>query len=234
MTQPLIHATETVRSLDPAESQRLLERAATARASMRWQCANAADSPVYTAIVLGSEGAWLIVTVMQDELWALDVSTPLQASIDLSGSTYTFETCFAGRCPDSDPNTIRLRKPQSLSMIERRRSPRRRFRKQDAITLRPLGPAGAKGYRATLLNLSPDGVACLATDEFAAQLAIGQVMATGFSVGPKRTRFELAGRIVNVTRAGSSGHTVVGMEFVKDDTLRSLQQCLQDALEAPV
>lgn len=124
-----------------------------------------------------------------------------------------------------------MTEPTATTVIERRKSRRRRFREPAEVTLHATGEGEPWHGRATLLNLSMDGIACRVREENTAHTAVGQILRVMFCLNRGLQEFALTGRVINVTQAGSPRHAVVGMEFVADDRSASAKEALRAALQ---
>jgi hypothetical protein len=157
-------------------------------------------------------------------------SSSLQAEMSLGSGLYRFET----RCAfpaQAEQHSLWLTPPTSVSVVERRKSRRRRFREQTQVTLRATSQSDSWRGQATLLNLSMQGVACKVSARDTAHTAIGQVLHLAFALQAGSQLLELTGRVTNVTETGSPNHAVVGMEFVEDDRLAAAQEALKASLD---
>ncbi len=82
-----------------------------------------------------------------------------------------------------------------------------------------------------MLNASPHGIACRA-EEAALQehVAEGRTLRVVFRLAGVSDGFDIAGRVVNVTRASSSGQVVIGLEFVAEPKTATDRDRLCEAL----
>lgn len=71
----------------------------------------------------------------------------------------------------------------------------------------------APSVSATLLNASPDGLACLVASQMRASLASGSRIVAEFSIGEVAKVFTLPARIVYVEPASRDDCVRVGIEF---------------------
>lgn len=119
----------------------------------------------------------------------------------------------------------------TTTVIERRKSRRRRFQEPAQVTLRAMSGSQKRHSRGALLNLSMDGIACRVREEDTDQMAVGQTLRVMFYLSRIPQEFDLIGRVISVTGAGSPGHAVIGMEFIDDEHLASVKEALRAALE---
>ena len=115
-------------------------------------------------------------------------------------------------------------------LVERRRSRRRRLQNPSEVSLHGTGPEVDWTGEGVLLNASPDGLACRVSAQTAHVLTVGQMLHVVFRIGPASTVFDLKARITNITAAGTTHRVVLGLEFVADRRLKSVQTKLQESL----
>ena len=116
------------------------------------------------------------------------------------------------------------------TLAERRRSNRRRLHDAGEVSLRSTGSDVDWTGAGVLLNAGVNGIACRVSIRAAQALAIGQTLNVVFRVGPTSAVFDLKVRIANITPAGTTHHVVLGMEFVADRRLKSVQTKLLESL----
>ena len=116
------------------------------------------------------------------------------------------------------------------ALAERRRSRRRRLQDASEVSLRGTGSDVDWTGTGVLLNAGVNGIACRVSAKNARPCLIGQTLHVVFRVGPTSTVFDLKARIANITPAGTTHSVVLGMEFVADRRLKSVQSKLLEAL----
>ncbi len=82
-----------------------------------------------------------------------------------------------------------------------------------------------------MLNLSPDGIACRVPQQDAGPLEIGQTVHVAFRLGGSTSVFDLTAGINNITRGGTPGQLVVGLEFMVGQRLEAGRAALREVLE---
>ena len=107
-----------------------------------------------------------------------------------------------------------------VTLAERRSSRRRRLQGANDVSLHGTGSEVEWTGTGTLLEASPDGIACRVSAQTAHVLAIG----------PTSTVFDLKACVINITPAGATHSVVLGMEFVADRRLKSVQTKLLESL----
>ena len=116
------------------------------------------------------------------------------------------------------------------TLAERRRSRRRRLQDASEVSLRGTGSDVDWTGAGVLLNAGVNGIACRVSAQNARPFLIGQTLYVVFRIGPTSTVFELKARIANITPAGTRHRVVLGMEFVADRRLTSVQNKLLESL----
>jgi len=161
------------------------------------------------------------------------VGTILDVTVEIDQVRYTFEAeCVQGSV-GVESTTLRVRKPERMTLADRRRSPRRRFRGKTQVSLTGAEADVDRHAQAVMLNLSTEGIACLLAEHEAAHLRIGHALSLAFCVGASATPFTLNAHVSNITEGGTPGQVVVGLAFIADGQLagqrNKLQQALSDA-----
>ena len=131
--------------------------------------------------------------------------------------------------PDSVPAWSDERANQA-TLAERRRSRRRRLQGASEVSLCGTSADAEWTVTGVLLNAGVNGIACRVSTRAARALTIGQALQVIFRVGPTSAAFDLKARIANITPAGTTHHVVLGMEFVADGRLKSVQTKLLESL----
>lgn len=115
---------------------------------------------------------------------------------------------------------------------DRRRSPRRAFRRSSGVVLEAVFPSGRRRIKGTLLNLSADGLACLVTAEGAQGLVPATRLHAAFRLPDSEDSFELPGRIISVLPAGDGNSQLIGLAFVdgEQEQVRATRETLRSLL----
>lgn len=157
----------------------------------------------------------------------------LRISLDVGQVRYVFDTNRI-ECADSvGQSCIRVLAPSTIILAERRKSPRRQLRKTTQITLS--STSGRDQWRCvgSLLNLSPEGMACRIPEGEAQSPDLDQIVDVRFQLDDHSPEFELGARVVTRQHGSSRGQTLVGLEFVTDQRLQTARSRLEGALVAP-
>ena len=124
--------------------------------------------------------------------------------------------------------TTHLHWPADVFREDRRRHLRRKLQTQTHVTLE--SEAGGWSAPAVILNVSPIGMACRAKDDIASHCTRGQSLRAHFQLANDTSGFQLIARVINVTQAGSSEHSVVGLEFTDDAVQAKAMRRLREIL----
>ena len=79
------------------------------------------------------------------------------------------------------------------------------------------------------MNVSPHGLACRLPESQTTRLSVDDRLFVVFSLGAGNQTFEFTGRIVSITRGGTPGQMVLGIEFIDGGTSHA-QEALGAAL----
>lgn len=228
----LIAITPTgTRELDRPTSAEILARAVATRVQVRIQPEDATGRSCTGHLVDGDEDSLLFIpSTTKRNAEMLPTSALLVVSLSIEGRRYEFVSgCVESTAAPTD-GPVSIVRPDHVAVVERRRS-RRRFVADTTVTLTTISDTPSDHCRATLLNLSADGVACLASEDDVGGLERGEVLRTRFAVGSPLLTFNLTGRLVNRTRAGTAGQVVLGLEFTDDEGCRLERDRLRRAIK---
>ncbi|UCE58647.1 MAG: PilZ domain-containing protein [Phycisphaerales bacterium] len=223
------------RTLDTGASDRVLIEAVRANSPVHL-CADPDHSgEVVSGTVLADDGGVLTVDVARLDTLARSIlsASLLYASLDVGNDRYLFETRRVSALTGSDKDELRLTRPSTVAVTERRRSRRRRFRKPTEVLLRATDPDTQWQCKADMLNVSLDGIACRIDSAEVDYLAVGRASCVVFQLGATAELFELSAQVVTRTEAGTPGHAVIGMEFIDDGNLQAARDRLRGVLDTP-
>ncbi len=231
MTEILAAPHVIARDLDPEVTDRLFAEAAQQRSAARvscvrrgltltWPCTLAAQ--VDTSLTLELDGAAVARR-------PVPAGAPLEVRMDTAAGPYVFETRSVDG-PRLDIAMLRVVKPRSLARADRRRARRRQLHQPTEVVLR--GDDGDGGWRCcgTLLNVSPDGIACRLPNAATASLRVNQVAGVTFSLGQGRHEFDLPARVVNMTGHGDGRRWIAGLAFTRGAKLAAAGEKLRQAV----
>lgn len=145
----------------------------------------------------------------------------LYATLELRESRFFFDAVLLDAANVWGRGTlVEFNWPPIIAVEERRRSQRRKFRQPSTVTLTIVDGSAERSLQASVLNVSLHGMACKLGEEEACGLSVGMRLHADMRIGGSPERFEETVVIANVTPAGSPGHVVLGMEFVKKPSQR--------------
>lgn len=233
MPEILTDRTDEIRQVDRTTTNRVLTAAVEERAVAQVRADCAGWELVGGAACIGEDGSHLILELEHADPQTQTIleSSPLQLSMEVAGAQYCFETRSADQTAGVEPGVVRVLRPTTISLAERRRSPRRRLRRPSDVALQASGPNDGWHCTAAMLNLSPEGIACRIPAQDAELLHIGQTLRADFRLDPSAPALALNARIVSITKGGTLDHLVVGLEFIVDRTLEASRATLREALE---
>lgn len=233
MPEMLTHRTDEIRQIDKATTDRVLAAAVEERAVAQVRADCAGWELVGSAACIGEDGSHLILELEHADPQTRRIleSSPLQLSMEVAGAQYSFETRSADQTAGVEPRVVRVLRPTTISLAERRRSPRRRLRRPTDVVLQAGGPDHGLRCTAAMLNLSVEGIACRVPAQDAELMHIGQTLRAEFRLDPSAAALTLNARIVSIIKGGTLNQLVVGLEFIVDRTLEASWAALQEALE---
>lgn len=162
---------------------------------------------------------------------AIQGSTPLRIVFEVGRACYTFSAPCVAVESGEESTVVRVKRPISVTKVERRRSPRRGLREPVRVRIRADSGRRPLDEWAALLNLSADGLACSVPSD-AACMVVDDVLHISFELDCPDARFDLPSRVINVTRGASVDKTILGLEFVSDDMFEMDRHRLVVALAA--
>ncbi len=232
MAGVLTEPARTTVTVDKQATAKLLDEAVRQRASIHVRPGGENAVLAFSGTVTGSEGYDL--TLEFSRLNAKGIGklreTKLEAVIEVDQLRYAFESQCTNEPGPAETTTLRVRRPETMTLTDRRRSPRRRLRGRTEVSLSGLDVDFEWLGQALMLNLSAEGMACRLAVRDAARLEVGQVLGVTFGLGASITPFNLNARVSNVTEGGTPGEVVVGLAFMADERLESNQTRLRQAL----
>lgn len=157
-------------------------------------------------------------------------SATLRVSFEVGATRYNFQSRCSHEPSGARSTVIHVLKPQNVTRAERRRSPRRRLREPAVVALSKLKTNPPWDRRATLLNVSADGLACGIAEGDAAALQIDDRLRVSFELGRPPVTFLLTARVIKMTKGGSSGSIILGLAFTASDNPEFDRQKLEKAL----
>lgn len=228
MASSAIVSSVTQQAVAGAHAERILRAACDGHVTVTLRAAAWATGKSVSATVESLERGAIIVRVDEADAPVLRASTEsLDASFSIDGQPYSFATRVLSQ--HGDAGAIRLTCPDELTLSQRRRT--RRYRLARARVVEVRDPSGGDLLcTATLLNLSPDGIAAKTAEPLTDRCRSGQSCRVRFRLDDDTPEFELPATITNVTPAGDPGHVVLGMEFVRDGMFESIRARISESL----
>ena len=218
--------------LDTETSARVLAEAIRSRTLMSLFPIADPGEELLSGVVQRKEGEHLLFTVYSFDQAALAIHgcSRLQVEFSLAGSFYCFDTRIEDEADEARTGVVRIHRPASVAVLDRRRSRRRRFREGSEVALCATPDAAAWSCTADMLNLSTHGIACRVPAEDAKFARVGRLLGVAFQVGTPPQEFNLTSRVVTNIRAGTPQQAVLGMEFVDQPGREVDSERLQAAL----
>ncbi len=234
MPDTATESTHATRACDPEASARVLADAIARRAAIWVTAVEGGGETAWSGAIVGADASSLTVQIYNLDSGPRLVlgATALQATMVVGSHRYTFETLCTSDVPLEPAGSIRLYRPTTVLLTDRRRSTRRHLREPCTMTLELAGPNGVDRCPAVMLNLSLDGVACRVSEADAAKLRVMQTLRPGFVLASDPDAFELDACVVSLTPSGTGNQVIAGLEFVDRDDTRATRQRLRAALEA--
>lgn len=227
----LMTQTEGGRRLSPKSVDRILAQAHEEGARVRVSTVTAQAGAELTGVILGWRGPVLALRLERadSKTCAIPASCTLGVRMEIGGLTYHFETRLARLANEAEPGIVHLERPETVTLLDRRRSPRRCLRTPTEVVLCATGEGETWRCSAAMLNVSPDGIACRVPEQDVRALTVGQTLNVRFCLDSSSTGFDLSGRITNITQGGTPHHAVVGLAFIADDRMKADQARLRES-----
>lgn len=238
MSEVLASATGDLRQLDERSSREVLTRAVARRAGVRLLVATGGTEAALSGVLVGDDEHVLTIELEQraKEMHVHLGSAALHVSLEMPDTTYFFETSCSEDSADRASGMLPLARPNTLRAFERRRSGRKSLRGSTEVTLSlvelaaDVTPDQGWQCKAVVLNVSPEGMACMVRRIEAQRTDIGQTVRAVFNIGPATEPFVVTGQITNVTMGSTPDTAVLGMTFVDSDNPGPTKARLREAL----
>lgn len=218
-------------ALDTSASQTALEWAIRTQAQVVLESAVIPNTTVNGSLISGDEHALLMEITGRP---SRDINTLVNAAAQVqifSDRRYSFATTITAAPQWGDTRALAIDRPPILTVVDRRRFVRARLAPSSLVKIE-WRQGGADHRRvATLLNISPDGMACRVEDPAALAIELGDPLRVQFALPRQNSMFHLTASASNVTPAG--GATILGMQFTRSlETVPQLK-LLRASLRSP-
>jgi hypothetical protein len=184
MAEVLTEPARTTVTVDGQAARKLLPKAVGQRASVYVRPAGENTGLTLSGTLIGSDDSELTLEFSRSNYRGIGKlrGTRLEVTLEIDQLRYTFEAqCTNEAAPGGAP-TLRVRRPVTMTLIDRRRSPRRRLRKRTEVSLSGLDENLEWCAQAVMLNLSTEGMACRLSAGDALRLELGQVLGVSFAL----------------------------------------------------
>lgn len=230
MSVTLTRLPDARRALDPRTGAQVLARACASGTTIRLRHSDDDLDIELVGKLVGGDEHTATIHFNADTRGKL-TNVVYSAEFSLTGERYVLE----GRCvPDANDESgdvLLLIEPETLAVVERRRSKRRRLAPSSAVYIDGGDDADPWRCAAVMLNVSLNGLACRVERECAERIREGLTLDVAFEIGPESRRIELHGRVVSVMGAGSPDCSLVGIAFEEDGAYAIAVDDLARALE---
>ncbi len=201
------------------------------------------ESPAFPEITLngylicGDESALLMEVTGRP---AVEFARIIKAVCDVKIYTdkrYCFHSTITETPSWGDSRSIAITRPDSISVLDRRKSLRAKLAPSSKVALRWTHSGTARRQTVNLLNVSADGMACRLDASLATQFDQQETIDVTFDLPGHRRPFDLKARVTNTT-PGSEGWTILGLQFVataKDsEAIEALRSAIMGKQASPV
>lgn len=127
---------------------------------------------------------------------------------------FVFESRITATPKWGATQSIAIERPTSLRVLDRRRFARARLAPSSTVKLEWTHDGLARRYSATLLNISPDGLACRVEEPAAEAIDAGDIIVSRFNLPQSEQLFDLESSVLNKTPTGE-GTYILGLQFVR-------------------
>ncbi len=220
-------------TLDSEASRQTLESAIRTQAQVVLESAAIPNTTINGSLISGDERALLMEITgrpARDPAGLINVAAQVQV---FSDRRYCFATTITAAPRWGDTRALAFDRPEVITVLDRRRFVRARLAPSSLVKLE-WKHAGVDHRRvATMLNISPEGIACRLDDATEPVIRIGGSLRARFTLPGQGSAFQLTATVSNATPA-SGGSTILGLHF--DDAIDAQSQIerLKEALRSPL
>jgi hypothetical protein len=223
---------KAVISLDQESSDHAIETATRTQAQVVLESPAFPSTTINGFLVSGDDKA-LLMEITGHPLPSIDgiVNAPWVATI-YGEQRYTFSTRITDIPRWGRSGHLAFARPGVVGLIERRRFIRAKLAPSSQVRLVWHQSGIPHSHRASLLNISPDGLACRMDDDAAAAIGEDNPLEATFDIPGHGEPFVLQATIKNKTPA-SKGCTILGLQFVCTSEVADQLAVLKELLESP-
>lgn len=216
--------------LDQTQSQLIIDKAIRGQAQVVLESAAIGPRSVNGFFLSGDARAILIELTGHP---ALNPETVLNCECDVQfygGKRYRFSSAIQGAPRWGESRAIAIRRPEVISVNERRRLLRATLAPSSTVEL-TWQTAGAP-YRcvATMLNIGAGGLACRVPAEAARGIAPDATVTATFQLPWQGRTYRLSANVTNKT-PGSDNHMILGLAFDANADSTPDRVSLQESLD---
>jgi len=212
MTDGMAETAAVTLPLDSRRAGRVLAQAARRKAKIELTPTGGqvTHSVVARVIETGSNSLLALTDSDVPRHWL--PSSYCDAQLELNGVLYLFAACVLEIAHRDDQCCIRLDRPESVHMLQRRRFPRRRLARSTTVSIRSHAQPAASAS-ASLLNLSTDGMACLTGRSDAEILSVDDIITVRFQLSDEAKPLELESQVRGKTPGGDDHDVILNIRF---------------------
>ena len=219
-------------TLDADATRESLESAIRTQAQVVLESSAVPHTTINGSLISGDERALLMEITgrpSRDPAGLINVAAQVQVYSD---RRYSFATIITAAPHWGDTRALAFDRPEVITVLDRRRFVRARLAPSSLVKLQWRRAGVDHRCVATMLNISPEGIACRLDDAKAPAIETGGMLQTRFSLPGQGSAFQLTATVSNATPA-SGGSTILGLHF--DTTLDAQSQLerLKEALRSP-
>ena len=202
--------------LEARQAQRILEQALRAGARVTLTPGTENPTPLQGVLVSATaESLWIEVRQPRIELDAGLQSVCCEGVFELGDTRYLLASNVLAVVSDGEDRRLEIVRPEGLQVLQRRRFWRAQVQDSSPVLVsRPAADGQAPwSCLASMLNVSVDGLACLAERSEADATAVGEQLRLVVRVCPAEEPFVVDAVLKSKTAAGTEGQIVLGFQF---------------------
>jgi len=215
--------------IDPGQSQRIVEQAVRARVAITLTPGGDAGRSLCGTIDAATiESLWIEVDQAAGGIDAALQSVCCEGRFELNGTRYLLDSNVLAVVDQPDNHRVEIVRPSHLQIIQRRRFWRARVQDSSPVLITRTDAGDAEGWscRASMMNVSADGLACLAGLNDADATTIGQRLRIVVRVSKTEEPLTLDAVLKSKTAAATRGQAILGFQFDLDPSSPTRQRLL--------